>query len=76
MNIPYDKRLHFAVCFLIALLLFPAIKWWGAVAAMVVGVAKEMFDYDDYGVFSWWDILADLAGTATAILIIILIKIL
>lgn len=74
--LPYDKRLHFAVCFLITLLLFPAIKWWGAVAAMVAGIAKEMFDYDDYGVFSWWDILADFAGTATAVLILTLIKIL
>ena len=74
--LPYDKRLHFAACFLITLLLFPAIKWWGAVAAMVAGLAKEMFDYDDYGVFSWKDILADLAGTATALLILTLIKIL
>lgn len=74
MPIPYDKRIHFAVCFLIALLLFPLIGWWGAAFAMLAGIAKEMFDFDDYGLFSWGDILADLAGTAAAILTIIIAK--
>lgn len=74
--IPHDKRIHFTVCFVMAVILFPLIGWWGAVFSILAGVAKEMFDYDDYGVFSWWDILADLAGTAAAILIMILIKIL
>lgn len=72
--LPYDKRLHFAVCFLITLLLFPAIKWWGAVAAIMAGVIKELFDFDDYGVFSWGDILADTIGVIAGIILILLIK--
>lgn len=74
MNVPYDKALHFAACYLITLLLYPLMGWWGAAFAVLAGIGKEMFDYDDYGRFSWEDIAADLAGTATAILTIIIAK--
>jgi len=75
MPIPYDKRIHFAVCFLITFLLYPLIGWFGAGTAMLTGIGKELFDFDDYGVFSWGDILADVLGVALAVIILILIKI-
>ena len=73
--IPFDKLLHFAVCFAISLLLFPVIGWWSIGTAVATGVGKELFDFDDYGVFSWGDILADVLGVALAVIILILIKI-
>lgn len=74
MNIKYDKALHFLVCFLIAILLYPLIGWWGAATGLVTGVFKELFDLDDYGVFSWGDMIADTLGVAFAIGVIVLIK--
>ena len=76
MNIPFDKLLHFAVCFAISLLLFPVIGWWGIGTAIATGVGKELYDWRDYGTFSWGDIFADVLGVLIAMLIIILIKIL
>ena len=72
---PLDKKLHFSVCLGICLLLYPLIGWWSIGTAIATGVGKEMFDYKDYGLFSWWDIAADLAGTAVAVLIITIIKV-
>ena len=74
MNIKYDKALHFLVCFLITILLYPLIGWWGAATGLVTGVFKELFDLDDYGVFSWGDMIADTLGVAFAIGVIVLIK--
>lgn len=70
-----DKILHFFVCFGITLLLYPLIGWWSIGTAIATGVGKELYDYKDYGLFSWWDIAADLAGTAVAVLIITIIKV-
>lgn len=75
-RIPYDKRVHFVVCFLIAFLLYPLIGWFGAGTALLTGVGKELYDWRDYGTFSWGDIFADVLGVLIAMLIIILIKIL
>lgn len=72
---PLDKKLHFSVCLGICLLLYPLIGWWSIGTAIATGVGKELYDYKDYGLFSWWDIAADLAGTAVAVLIIIIIKV-
>ena len=74
MRLQYDKLLHFSVCFLIALLLFPLIGWWSIGTAVATGVGKEVYDWRDNGHFSWGDIAADLVGTATAILTIIIAK--
>lgn len=71
-----DKLLHFLCCFGIALVFFPIIGWWSIGTAVATGVGKELYDYKDYGLFSWWDIAADLAGVVVAVLIITIIKVL
>ncbi|MBQ6287376.1 MAG: hypothetical protein IJK73_06965 [Bacteroidales bacterium] len=67
--------LHFGVCFLIALLLFPVIGWWSLGTATMVGVLKELYDLKDYGLFSWWDIVADLVGVGVGVILLTIIKI-
>lgn len=71
-----DKLLHFFVCFGITLLLYPLIGWWSIGTAIATGVGKELYDWRDYGLFSWGDILADMAGIVAAVLMITIIKIL
>lgn len=71
-----DKLLHFLCCFGIALVLFPLIGWWSIGTALATGVGKELYDLHDYGLFSWWDIVADIAGTAVGAIIIAIIKLL
>lgn len=71
-----DKLLHFLCCFGIALVLYPIIGWWSIGAAVAAGVGKELYDLHDYGLFSWWDIVADIAGTAAGAIIIAIIKLL
>ena len=73
---PLDKKLHFSVCLGICLLLYPLIGWWSIGTAIATGVGKELYDWRDYGLFSCGDILADMAGTAVAVLMITIIKIL
>ena len=72
---PNDKKLHFAVCFGITLLLFPLIGWCSIGTAIATGVGKELYDWRDYGLFSWGDILADMAGVTAATIIIAILKI-
>lgn len=72
---PLDMKLHFSVCLGICLLLYPLIGWWSIGTAIATGVGKEMYDYRDYGLFSWWDIAADLTGTVVAVTIITIIKV-
>ena len=69
-----DKLLHFLCCFGICLLLYPLIGWWSIGTAIATGVGKELYDLHDYGLFSWWDIAADLAGVLASVPIILLIK--
>lgn len=71
-----DKKLHFLCCFGIVLVLFPIIGWWSIGTALATGVGKELYDLHDYGLFSWWDIVADIAGTAVGAIIIAIIKLL
>ena len=75
MKLQYDKILHFSVCFLITFLLYPLIGWWSIGTAVATGVGKELYDWKDYGLFSWWDIVADLTGVVVAVLIITIIKV-
>ena len=72
---PLDKTLHFLVCFLFTILLFPLLSWWSIGTAIATGFMKEIYDWRDYGGFSWADIIADLAGVIIATTILILIRI-
>ena len=71
---PLDKKLHFFVCFGITLLLYPLIGWWSIGTSIATGVGKELYDWKDYGLFSWSDILADALGIVVATVIIATIK--
>ena len=73
---PLDKKLHFSVCLGICLLLYPLIGWWSIGTAIATGIGKELYDWRNYGLFSWGDILADMAGIVAAVLMITIIKIL
>ncbi len=73
---PLDKKLHFSVCLGICLLLYPLIGWWSIGTAIATGVGKELYDWRDYGLFSWGDIIADLAGAAVGTIIIAIINLL
>jgi len=74
MKIQKDKYLHFLVCLGICLLLYPLIGWWSIGTAIATGIGKELYDYKDYGLFSWSDIVADLLGTICSIPIILIIN--
>lgn len=76
MPIPYDKRIHFSVCFLITFLLFPLIGWWSIGTAVATGVGKELYDWKDYGLFSWSDIVADVLGVLAGVGIILIFNLL
>ena len=69
-----DKLLHFLCCCGICLVLYPIIGWWSIGTAIATGVGKELYDLHDYGLFSWWDIAADIAGVLASVPIILLIK--
>ena len=76
MNIQIDKYLHFLCCLLIVAALYPLIGWWSVGSALATGILKEIYDWRDYGLFSWSDIIADTIGTVAGIAIIAIIKLL
>ena len=73
-KIPYDKKLHFLVCFAITMFCYPFIGWWSIAVAVIAAVGKEVRDKISYGNFSWSDILADCIGITAGIAILALIK--
>lgn len=62
MKIPYDKKLHSLCGFLISLLIGLYNPLYGLYAGVTAGVAKEVYDYFDYGLFDKYDMLATWAG--------------
>jgi len=83
MKIAKDKKLHFTCCMLIALVVTFILgllsNWYiGAIAglltAMGTGVGKEYGDVKSpNNKWDWYDILADLLGTVTGVVISIVI---
>lgn len=69
MKIRQDQIYHFTVCALVVLnCLMPL--WYAIVLAVILSVCKELYDkYIKKTLFDWTDILADLAGIGTGILI-------
>ena len=59
---PYDKKLHFLCGFIIALLIGLYNPAYGLYAGVTAGVAKEIYDYYDYGLFDKMDMLFTWAG--------------
>ena len=79
-----DKVLHFETCCLITMVvallnmnvLGLGITASAALACMIsviAGILKEAYDYNTYGLFDNKDIVADVLGAFTGLLIIILI---
>lgn len=62
MKILYDKKIHFLCGCLISLLIGLYTPIYGLLAGVVAGVAKEVYDYYDYGLFDKYDMLATWAG--------------
>lgn len=60
---PYDKKLHLICGLLISLLVGLYNPIYGLYAGVVAGVAKEVYDYYDYGLFDKMDMLFTWAGT-------------
>lgn len=62
-----DGFLHAETCALIAIAVSLFLPWWaGGVAALLAGIAKELWDLK-HGVASWHDIICDLAGIAVGV---------
>ena len=59
----YDKKLHLASGLAIAFVFGIANPWIGLGCGMAAGVAKEIYDYFDYGLFDKYDMFATWAGS-------------
>ena len=74
MKIRKDHILHYFVCYFLTTGLLIIAQWWipfAIVAFLIVffiGVGKEIHDIKTTG-FDWTDILADLAGIGTAMVL-------
>lgn len=65
-----DKQLHFLWCFFIFACASAVCNvYMAAVISMCAGVLKELWDKADYGLFCWYDLLADAAGITAGILV-------
>lgn len=62
MIMPYDKKLHLICGLLISLLVGLCNPLYGLYAGVVAGVAKEVYDIFDYGLFDKYDMYYTWAG--------------
>ena len=60
----YDKKLHLASGLAIAFVFGVYNSWLGLGCGMAAGVAKEIYDYFDYGIFDKKDMLFTWLGAA------------
>ena len=74
-NIPYDKKLHFLAGFIIAMACgFVFNTYTALLAAVCAGIAKEIYDLCDYGVFDWKDMIATWIGGCVGFMVFALIN--
>lgn len=72
-----DKILHFLVCFVVAFVLSFVNPIFGAVVALIIGLYKEFIDSHKVGnTWSWGDLLADVLGIISGILMWFIITLL
>jgi hypothetical protein len=58
-----DKILHLSISFNIATVVSSVMSPFSSCAvAMLIGLSKEIYDYQDYGGFGWLDLGFDLLG--------------
>lgn len=62
MKIPYDKKLHFLCGCIISLLIGLYNPIYGLYTGVTVGVAQEICNYYNYGLFDKYNVLATWAG--------------
>lgn len=69
-NAHVDKIMHALVCYAIMTILVPFVGMdWGVLATVLVAIGKETYDLQDYGLFSWGDVVADLVGIGAYVII-------
>lgn len=68
MKVRLDHVSHFFVCFIITAICTPFLGVWAWTVGFAVGVGKEVYDIKKTG-FDWTDILADVVGIGTALLL-------
>ena len=65
-----DKVLHFLACYGVVITFIAyGNHFSGVLTALLLSILKECYDQWSYGGFSMGDILADLVGIATALII-------
>ncbi len=68
MKVRPDHVSHFFVCFTITAICTLFLGIWAWTVGFAVGVGKEIYDIKKTG-FDWTDILADVVGIGTALLL-------
>lgn len=67
-----DKIAHFAVCFAIVLAAGVFRNGWlllaGVIIAVIISIAKELWDSSASGKFDWIDLAADAIGIVAALI--------
>lgn len=65
-----DKLLHFLICFIVTISVTILRGWLPAlISGAVIAFAKEIYDEAYYKGFDWKDIIADVAGIITGLMI-------
>ena len=72
----YDKKLHLASGFAIAFVFGIYNPWIGLGCGMAAGVAKEIYDYFDYGLFDKKDMLFTWLGSSIGTGLTLLLEVL
>lgn len=71
-----DKVLHFSGSYIIASVFYALIGIWGLLITLGIGIAIEIIDSkSEKNYFSWLDLLADVVGIGTALLLFLLMMI-
>ena len=68
MKVRPDHVKHFFVCFIITAIATVFLGFWAWTIGLAFGVGKEVYDIKTTG-FDWTDIVADVAGIGTALLL-------
>ena len=72
---PYDKKLHFRCGCIIALLIGLYNPIYGLATGIAVGVAQEICDYYNYGLFDKYDMLTTWVGAVIGTCLCMIVQI-
>ena len=72
-RIGIDKVAHFALSAFLCLAAGLFLPVWAALmTALALGIGKELYDARTGGKWDWKDLLADMAGTITAVFLLLI----